>query len=386
MKVAYFDCSSGASGDMILSGLLDAGFPFAKLKASLQPLIKPFQVKLSLRRVERCGLSGLKIDITGADKRLSLNEISGAIRKSRLPNPVKADSLKILNRLADAEIRVHKHHASKHIRLHELGSVDTLIDIVGAALGIYHLGIERIYVSPLPLNEGKVKCAHGLYPLPAPGTMELLKGFELFKSPIKKELVTPTGAAILTTLGQPSKEIPQFNISKIGYGAGTLDLPDQPNILRVFIGTAAESKTEKDTICVLETNIDNATGEVIGYTVEKLFTAGALDVVTLPIQMKKSRPGVLLQVLCPIDLISRMEGIIFSELPTLGIRKYLCHRAKLKREIRKVKTRYGAIRVKVSYLNDDAKHLSPEYEDCKKAAQKYNVPLRQVITAALGKR
>jgi len=409
MKVAYFDCSSGASGDMILSGLLDAGFPFAKLKSALQPLIKPFKVKLSLRRVERCGLSGLKIDITGADARLSLNEISGAIRKSRLPKQVKADSLKILNRIADAETKVHYHHKSKHIRLHEhevavrhdhevtaqhdhevvelseLGSVDTLIDIVGASLGIYYLGIKRIYVSALPLNEGKVKCAHGLYPLPAPGTMELLKNFELFRSPIKKELVTPTGAAILTTLGRPSKEIPQFDISKIGLGAGTLDLTDQPNILRVFIGTATESKTEKDTICVLETNIDNATGEVIGYTVEKLFSHGALDVFTLPIQMKKSRPGVLLQVLASVDLISKMEGIIFSELPTLGLRKYLTHRAKLKRDIRPVKTRYGTIRVKVSYFNDDAKNISPEYEDCKKAAQKYNVPLRQVIAEALGK-
>ena len=281
MKIAYFDCSSGASGDMILSGLMDAGFPFSKLKSALQPLIKPFKVKLSLRRVERCGLSGLKIDITGADKRLSLNEISTAIRKSRLPKQVKTDSLKILNRIADAETKVHHptpfglrngryseatgegyhHHKSKHIRLHdhevavghyhdhdhevtaqhdhavvelsELGSVDTLIDIVGASLGIHYLGIERIYVSPLPLNEGKVRCAHGLYPLPAPGTMELLKNFELFRSPIKKELVTPTGAAILTTLGRPSNEIPQFNISKIGLGAGTLDLPDQPNILRI---------------------------------------------------------------------------------------------------------------------------------------------------------
>ncbi|MBI5778237.1 MAG: LarC family nickel insertion protein [Planctomycetes bacterium] len=410
MRIAYFDCSSGASGDMILSGLLDAGFPFSKLKASLQPLIKPFKVKLSLRRVERCGLSGLKIDITGADAHLSLNEISGAIRKSRLPKQVKTDSLKILNRIADAETKVHQHldpvrdfdpkgqnivtgsypgsicrgHKSKHIRLHELGSVDTLIDIVGSSLGIYHLGIERIYVSPLPLNEGKVRCAHGLYPLPAPGTMELLKNFELFRSPIKKELVTPTGAAILTTLGRPSNEIPQFNISKIGYGAGTLDLLDQPNILRVFIGTVptlakgGAGGFEKDTICVLETNIDNATGEVIGYTVEKLFAAGALDVFTLPIQMKKSRPGVLLQALCPIDLISKMEGIIFTELPTLGIRKYLCHRAKLKREIRSVKTKYGVIRVKVSYLGSEAQHLSPEYEDCRKAARKHNVPLRQV--------
>lgn len=401
MKVAYFDCASGASGDMILSALLDVEFPLAGLKTGLGPLIKPFRVKLSTARVERCGLSGLKLNILGnADKRMSLDEISKTIKKSRLPKQVKTNSLKILNRLADAETKVHHHHKSKyiklhanevamsseHIRLHELGSVDTLIDIVGASLGIHHLGIERIYVSALPLNEGKVRCAHGLYPLPAPGTMELLKGMELFRSPIKKELVTPTGAAILSTLGRPSKEIPHLNISKIGYGAGTLDLPDQPNVLRVFIGAATESKTEKDTICFLETNIDNATGETIAYTTEKLFKAGALDVFTLPIQMKKSRPGVLLQALAPSNMVSKMEEIIFSELPTLGIRKYLCHRAKLKRKMRSVKTRYGAIRVKVSYFGDEAKHLSPEYEDCRKAAQKHNVPLRQVMTEALGQK
>jgi uncharacterized protein (DUF111 family) len=215
--------------------------------------------------------------------------------------------------------------------------------------------------------------------------MELLRGFELFRSPIKKELVTPTGAAILTTLGRPSKEIPQFNISKIGLGAGTLDLPGQPNILRLFISEAVTfNQAEKDTICVLETNIDNATAEVIGYTAEKLFQAGALDVFHLPIQMKKFRPGVLLETLCPINLISKMEKIIFAELPTLGIRKYLTHRAKLKRKIRPVRTKYGTIRVKVSQCDPDAEHISPEYEDCRKAAQKHKVPLSQVMAAALG--
>lgn len=326
----------------------------------------------------------------------------------------------ILNRLADAESKVHHHldpvrnfdpkgkniftgsypdsicrdnHASKNtcptehpvrrVRLHELGSIDTLIDIVGSVFGIHHLGIKSIYVSPMPLTEGTVKTHHGLYPLPAPATMEMLKGFELFKSNIKAELVTPTGAAILTTLGKPSQQIPKFTISHIGYGAGSLNLPSQPNILRVIIGETdnISGNVETDNICELETNIDNVSAEIVGYVIEKLFTAGALDVFTIPIQMKKSRPALLLKVLSSMNTASKMEEIIFSEIPTLGIRKYFTSRVKLKREIRSVKTKYGIIRIKVSRYNDTV-NISPEYDDCRKAAEKYGVPIRQVISEA----
>lgn len=381
MKIAYFDCSSGVSGDMILSALVDAGFPFYTLKNALKKLIIPHKISLIPSRVERCALSGLKIDISGAEKHISFDEIHRIINKSRLPNNIRTTSLTILNRLADAESKVHHNRRSKNIRLHELGSIDTLIDIVGSVLGIHHLGIKSIYVSSLPLTEGTVKTHHGLYPIPAPATMEILKGFELFKSNIKAELVTPTGATILTTLGKPSQQIPKFTISHIGYGAGSLDIPSQPNILRIIIGEIADisNNVETDNICVLETNIDNTSAEIIGYVIEKLLKAGALDVFAIPIQMKKFRPGLLLKVLSPIDLVSKIEGIIFSEISTLGIRKYFTSRIKLKREIRSVRTKYGIIRVKVSYYND-TENISPEYDDCRRAAEKYNLPIREVIS------
>ncbi|MFH1230604.1 MAG: nickel pincer cofactor biosynthesis protein LarC [Planctomycetota bacterium] len=386
MAIAYFDCSSGVSGDMILSALIDAGLPFSKLKATLNKLTSSYKVSLTHHRVERCGLSGLKIDISGAEKHISFNEIYRIIKKSSLPNNIKATSLMILNRLADIESKVHHNRHSKNVRLHELGSIDTLIDIVGSVLGIHHLGIKSIYISPLPLTEGTVKTHHGLYPLPAPATMEMLKGFELFKSNIKAELVTPTGAAILTTLGKPSQQIPQFTISHIGYGAGSLDIPTQPNILRVIIGKTADipDNIETDNICVLETNIDNISAEIIGYVTGKLFKAGALDVFTIPIRMKKSRPGLLLKVLSSIDMITKMEGIIFNEIPTLGIRKYFTSRIKLKRTTLTVRTKYGPIRIKESRYGDTT-NRTPEYDDCRKAAEKYNVPIRQVISEAVAK-
>jgi uncharacterized protein (TIGR00299 family) protein len=382
MKIAYFDCFSGASGDMLLSALFDAGLSFTELRKIIRK-ITPYKVVLSKHRVRRCGLSGLKIALTGADRHLSFTEISKNITKARLPENVKTTSLTILNRLGQAEAKVHSNNRSKSITLHELGSLDTLVDIVAVAFGIHYLGIESIYVSPLPLTSGSVNTYHGLYPLPAPATTEMLKGFELFRSNIKAELITPTGAAIISTLARPSKEMPEFNISRIGYGAGSLDIRSQPNILRVMIGETSDKTkgTETDTICVLETNIDNTTPEVIGYVVEKLFKAGALDVFTNQIQMKKSRPALLLKVLSSLDLVPRIEEIIFTEIPTLGIRKHLSERVKLKRESRVINTKYGKIRVKVSRYNSKVINITPEYDDCRRAAEKYNIPLRHVINA-----
>jgi pyridinium-3,5-bisthiocarboxylic acid mononucleotide nickel chelatase len=383
MRIAYFDCSSGVSGDMTLSALVDAGLPFAELKNILAKILRSHKVTLKLRRVERCGLSGLKIDITGAEKHISFDEIYRLINKGPLADSIKTASLSILKRMADAESKVHHNHRSKNIRLHELGSIDTLIDIVGSVLGLTKLGIKSVYISHLPLTEGTVQTHHGLYPLPAPATMEMLKGFDLFKSDVKAELVTPTGAAILTTLGKPARQIPPFTISRIGYGAGSMDILTQPNILRIVIGETADTPNnlETDTVCVLETNIDNTTGEVIGYVIEKLLKAGALDVFAIPIQMKKSRPGSLLRVLSSVDKMAKMEEIIFAEIPTLGIRKYFTSRVKLKRTTGTVRTKYGPIRIKESRYGDVV-NRAPEYDDCRKAAEKYDVPLREVISEA----
>lgn len=385
MRIAYLDGISGISGDMTLSALIDAGVPFSQLKTTLNKVIYPHRISLSVSRVERCGLNGLKINIKGADKHLSYHEILRLIKKNSLPVNVRESALKVLNRLTDAESKVHHTHHLKEIRLHELGSIDTVIDITGAVWCLDYLNIKEIYVSPLPLTEGTIKTHHGLYPLPAPATLEMLKDYDLFKSDVKAELITPTGAAIVSALAKPSGQMPVFTITKIGYGAGTWDLPLQPNILRIAIGesSSGSDETEYDNVCILETNIDNVSPEIIGYLVDKLFKEGALDVFTIPIQMKKSRPGILLKVIAALKNASQMEEIIFTEIPTLGIRKSIARRVKLRRESSTVSTKYGNIRIKKSYYNGKAINAAPEYEDCRQAAEQYHKPLREIITEAL---
>lgn len=394
MKIAYFDCFSGASGDMIIAALLDAGLPFNSLKQSLNKLrLKP-GLKLKHHHAERCGLVGTRFDLLTPDKHLSYNRMIAIIKHSSLSVPVKSDSLKILARLMSAEKRVHSrnnrdsaaaphehHHKENLIEFAELGNIDTVVDIVGAVSGMETLGIDKIYVSPLPLSRGTIKSHHGIYPVPGPATMELLKGFEIFPSPVRFELVTPTGAAILTTLGQPAGQMPVLKAQKTGYGAGTTEIPNQPNMLRVIIGQTSTG-TDTDTAWVLETNLDTVTGQTVGYLIEQLLAAGALDVVAVPVQMKKSRPGILLQVLCTQDNISGLERMIFTETGTLGIRRYPVQRTKLHREVSKVKTPYGIIRLKAGRLDGKLVSISPEYDDCRAAAMKHNLPLNKVISEA----
>ncbi|MFA5795205.1 MAG: nickel pincer cofactor biosynthesis protein LarC [Candidatus Brocadiia bacterium] len=390
MKIAYFDCFSGASGDMIIGALLDAGMPFPALQKSLKKLhLKP-TIKIRRSKTERCGLMGTGFSLAAADKHLSYNQMTSIIKRSALSSRIKSDSLKIMARLMAAEKRVHHGSHKGIIEFAELGSIDTIVDITGAVSGMESLGIDKIYLSPLPLSGGTIKNHHGIYPVPGPAAMELLKGFEVFRSPLQSELVTPTGAAILTTLGRPAERMPNMKIERAGYGAGTTEIPNQPNMLRVLIGEAAP-KTDSDTAWVLETNIDNATGQVIGYLMERLLAAGALDAVAIPVQMKKSRPGTLVQVLCDPDNVNRMERIIFAETPTLGIRRYQVQRTKLYREAGSIKTPYGPIRCKVGSLDGKPAGspalmrgkptlLVPEYEDCRKAAQKHKVPLRAILS------
>ncbi|MBI4712013.1 MAG: LarC family nickel insertion protein [Planctomycetes bacterium] len=438
MKIAYFDCFSGVGGDMIIASLLDAGLSFNRLKAFLNKVI-PDNISITLKysAVDKCGIRAGRFLVAGVDvdKHLSFEQLNRLIKRAPISDIVKISSLKILTRLGRAEATIHigrrfsqisadknpynlrvsaSHRGVDKVHLHELGSVDTLIDVVGSVFGLQELGIEKVYVSAFPLTHGTIKTAHGDYPLPAPATLEMLKGFRLFHSPIQKELVTPTGAAILSTLADCGLRnancgigsaglMPAMQVSAIGYGAGQIELPNQPNVLRVIVGDLILDT--KDTVWALETNIDDTTPQVMGYLSDKLFSAGALDVMIIPAQMKKSRPGWLLQVLSEPDEVTRLEAIIFSETPTFGIRKYPVERTKLAREIVRVKTRYGIIRVKVGRLNGSAAveacrlqptmvgsnslplklphhkviTATPEYEDCKKAAQKHNVPLREVI-------
>jgi uncharacterized protein (TIGR00299 family) protein len=273
----------------------------------------------------------------------------------------------------------------EHVHLHELGGVDTMVDVVGTLLGLEGLGVERVYASPLPLGRGFVKGAHGQIPLPAPATVALLKDVPVRGSEIEMELVTPTGAVLLSTLCVGFGAIPAMTLTGQGYGAGGRNLPI-PNVLRLLLGQQPEAGqvTGIESLVLLETNVDDNTAEINGYAMEKLLAAGALDVFFTPIQMKKNRPAVLISVLCRLTEVDGLEAILFRETSTLGVRRQSVERRCLERTSEIVVTKYGSIRVKVARLPDGSTKLAPEYEDCKQAAQTHNVPLREVYDAVLG--
>jgi uncharacterized protein (TIGR00299 family) protein len=284
--------------------------------------------------------------------------------------------MRIFRRLAEAEAAVHGIPVER-VHFHEVGALDSIADIVGAAIGLDLLGVERFTSRSVPTGSGMVKAAHGLMPIPAPATAELLKGVPLAASTIKAELTTPTGAAILTTVVQAWIEHPLMRIERIGHGAGRRDFPDQANILRLFVGTA-ETPAERDQVWVLETNLDDLPAEVVGYCYDLLFTAGALDVFTQPIFMKKNRPGMLLTVLVPEADIPAVEEILFRETTTFGIRRYQVQRHKLQRRAHEVATRWGPVKGKLGWMEGRPPTFAPEFEDCARVAREYGVPLRQV--------
>jgi uncharacterized protein (TIGR00299 family) protein len=288
--------------------------------------------------------------------------------------------LRIFRRLAEAEAAVHGMPVEK-VHFHEVGALDSIADIAGAAIGLDLLGVERFTSRPVPTGTGTVKCAHGLMPIPAPGTAELLKGVPLAPSSIKAELTTPTGAAILTTVVHEWLDQPLMTVERVGHGAGRLDLEEQPNLLRLFVGTAT-SVAQRDQIWVLETNLDDLTAEVIGYCYDLLLAAGAVDVFSTPIFMKKNRPAVLLSVLCPEAAVAAVEEILFRETTTLGVRRYQVSRRKLNREACTVSTPWGAVQGKLGWLEGRPPSFSPEYEDCARVAREHGIPLREVYLTA----
>lgn len=395
MKIAYFDCFSGASGDMILGALVDAGFDFNTLKQELKGLnLSSFDI--TSRKVKRSGIGGTKVDVivhkeTQKELRSStaqktthehrkLEEIYKIIDDSSVNNAIKEDSKRVFQRLADAEARIHSTLATEAY-FHEVGAVDAIVDVVGAVIAIKGLGIEKIYMSTMRTGYGYMECLHGRMPIPSPVTLELLKGFRVDSTNIPFELVTPTGAAILTTFGEAVDKYPTLSVSQVGYGAGERDNPELPNLLRVVIGETVPV-TATDEIWVVETNIDDMTGEVCGYLFDKLFEAGAVDFYTTPIQMKKSRPAILLTALVPEQYLANVETILFDQTTTFGIRTYKISRKTLKREMAQVETKYGTVRVKIGRLDGEIKTISPEYEDCKKIAEENNVSLKLVYNAA----
>ena len=380
MKIAYFDAFSGISGDMVIGALLDLGLSLELLQAEFSKL--PLE-GYTLRQSERMqhGIRAIKFDIGVAAQQheRSFRSIADMLAASGLSGTVKTVALKIFTRLAEAEAHVHN-TSVEEVHFHEVGAVDSILDIVGAAIGFEALGIQAMYTSPLPMGSGFVSSRHGTLPVPGPATAELLKGLPVRFEDGQSELVTPTGAAILAALAQPRP--PLFSIAQVGYGAGERSLSDRPNVLRVCLGHPV-SEVRHEQLLVLETNIDDLNPEWYEHVMERLFAAGARDVFLSPIQMKKNRPGVFLWVLCDPQDQGQLSGILFNETSTLGIRSYAVDRLALRREQKEVQTKYGRVRVKIAYQPNGQVNCAPEYDDCKRLAQEKDIALKLVYEAAL---
>jgi pyridinium-3,5-bisthiocarboxylic acid mononucleotide nickel chelatase len=394
MKLAYFDCFSGISGDMTLGALVDAGCAVEHLRSELRGLQVPGW-ELTAEKVWKNGMAATYVKVATEDqsKHRSLSAILEILGKSQLAPRVRDRAGAIFRKLGEAEARVHDVPVEK-IHFHEVGAVDAIVDIVGACVGFHALGIEKFACSPLNVGGGTAKMAHGVLPVPAPATANLLQGKPTYSNGVQRELVTPTGAAIVATLCDLFGPQPAMTVSAIGYGAGTADLEGQPNVVRIMVGEEVGKDEEKgaqagvpvlldEEIAVVEANLDDMNPQIYGYFLEKALGAGALDVYTTPVQMKKNRPGTLLTVLCkPADTNARMT-LIFAETTTFGVRTYRAQRRVLPREWVSVATDYGDVRIKVSRVNGRILHVAPEFEDCKKLAAEKDVPLQRVIAEAL---
>jgi pyridinium-3,5-bisthiocarboxylic acid mononucleotide nickel chelatase len=386
MRVIYFDCFAGISGDMTIGALLDSGVDFNELKNQLSSL--PLSgYELGVEKVKRSSIAATKFTVTVDDAKQSartLPVISEIIHNSQVSEAVKGHSLKVFEKLAEAEAQVHGTTVDQ-IHFHEVGAVDSIIDIVGAMVGFEMLGVEKFYSSPLRVGFGSIKVAHGLMPVPAPGTAELLKGLPIYAGEIEGEFVTPTGAAMVAVLCESFGAMPAMQMEQIGYGAGTRNPKDFPNALRIVLGEVeevAQQTEEAQMILVIETNIDDMNPQAYGYVMDKAFALGALDVFVTPIQMKKDRPAVMLTVLCEPKDFDAQVALILSETTTLGVRYYEAKRRTLARVIEEVETEYGQVRVKVARAGKRTLHFQPEFEDCVAIARKTGISLIEVQSAA----
>jgi uncharacterized protein (TIGR00299 family) protein len=436
MRIAYLDCFSGISGDMFLGAMIDAGVPRETFERAVETL--GAAARLEVSTVNRSGISATKVDVVvngmkdmprssrtavsdphGHSHKHShdhshaihkddhrhphehelhehqhgrrLSEIREIIGKAALSESVKATAIGTFEKLGDAEAKIHNVPAEQ-IHFHEVGAVDALVDIVCAAVGTEALGVDEFVCSPLNVGGGTVICAHGTFPVPAPATVELLTGVPVYSSGLQAELVTPTGAAIISTLAKRFASFPEMKIEKAGYGAGTRDFPGHANVLRVTIGEsigrdagegARATQVSQETISVIEANLDDLNPQIFGYVMDRLLEAGALDVFATPVQMKKNRPGTLVTVLAEVEDADKLAQIVFAETTTLGVRRREEKRQVLARKWTNVSTRYGDVRIKVASLNGSVTNYAPEYEDCRRIAEAQRVPLKMVIQEAV---
>ena len=378
--LAYFDCFCGISGDMTLGAFIDIGVPLNWLKDSLEKLpLKDFDI--SAESISRSGIKAQSVHVISKDNIKSRHyaEIKALVQDSSLSIKVKEKSLEIFERLAIAESEIHGQPKEK-VHFHELGGIDAIVDIVGTALCLEYLDIEKIVSSRIPLGNGFVSCQHGTLPVPVPATLSILKGIPVYGTEIPYELVTPTGAAIIASIADSFEEIPDIIVEKTGYGAGKRDLKTIPNLLRIIIGTkeTLTSDFQKDRISVVETCIDDMNPEFFGFLMDRLFEEGAIDVYLIPVYMKKNRPGTMIQVLCMENRKKSIINRILSETTSLGVRYYDVQRFKLVRENITIKTTYGDVQIKRIKDPNGSVRLVPEYEVCKKIAIEKGIPLKTV--------
>jgi len=385
-RIIYFDCFSGISGDMILGAFINLGVDLKDIREGLKLLnIKGY--KFTSSQVKRKGFVGTKVNVViykTPPKNLharSFNEIKDLINQSDLPHTVKNNSIKIFRRIGDVEAKVHGTKINK-IHFHEVGAIDSIIDIVGSSLCMHLLNTKFVVSSQVNTGEGIVKCAHGTLPVPAPATLELLKGIPSFSRGIKNELTTPTGAAFIGHFANKFGSLPDMRILNIGYGAGTKEIKEIPNLLRVVIGEIRDNSIY-ESMKMIETNIDDMNPEFYDYVMDRLFRAGAVDVFFSSVNMKKNRLGILLSIIVSREKFDLIISILLEETSTFGVRYYDIDRIVLPRNQKKVATSFGKISVKIGSLNSSNLTISPEYEDCKKAALKNGVPVKRVYEEAL---
>ena len=382
MKTLYFDCFAGASGDMILGAMVAAGVDPDALREQLS-LLNVEGFKIDFETTDRSGLSATyaRVVTTDQSKHRHLSHVRRIIEESGVTDAAKELAIRIFIRLAEAEARVHNEPIEK-VHFHEVGALDAIVDVVGAAICFDLLKIDRFVCSPLHVGSGMIQMAHGRFPIPPPAVTELLRGVPFYSGDIKGELLTPTGAAIITTVCTEYGPIPRIKVDRTGYGAGTREYDNFPNVLRVLIGETEQDDAASERLWMIETNLDDASPQIIGHVMDRVFDLGALDCYFTPVQMKKNRPGVLLSVLCGPEEKEAVMKLLFLETTTLGVRSYQVERRALRRNVVTVETQYGPIFVKVAYLNGRVVNEMPEFEQCREAAIRADVPLKLVEEAA----
>lgn len=386
MRIVQFDCVGGASGDMILAALIDLGADAGEMRRALATL-KVGKFDLAARRAVECGLRGIRVDVRAPEPQhghphRGLQDIVRMIRRSRLPAAVKEQACAVFRRLAAAEARVHGTTPDR-IHFHEVGAVDSIIDICGACLTLHQLSIDVVLVNPLPMGHGTIRCAHGVLPSPAPATVELLKGFAVVPVDEPHELVTPTGAALLTAWPSAGKLPGGYVLAGCGIGIGHRRLESRPNITRAILYEAVAAVVPGQDACVVvECNLDDMTPQLVGDLTRRLMEDGALDVFTTPVQMKKQRPGILLTALCHQAQRAKLIDTLFTASTTFGVREYDVRRTILARRIVAVKTPYGRIQVKIGEWRGRIVTRAPEYDACRVCAGKHGVPVKIVFAAA----